>query len=342
VQQLMSIFMEHHGPWVLDRQIEENEASVLSVFKQSREIGGPSVPHGSKLAELPGCAERNNLQWSCNVDVRAGHEHGKDSAHLLKAHRHFTAAPVAGVGDHREVGRANFHPLRPLGPQPRRHDAAGNQEDPPAPRSQLHNPRRFMTTAQGANFITASIREAARTFCAMVVPFPAPPVHTVCMLMASAAENPFAVLTLIAAPAVFTNASSVLALGTGNRLARVVDRTRFIARELHASPKRDEVTALWVNHLSKLEKRGALLVRAMSFFYGSIGAFAAASLVSILGAVLATTQYRLPFEAVAGIGFVAGTIGFVGLTVGCVLLVRETRVAVLSMMDEAELAKSAR
>src|SRR5262244_1821468 len=39
-------------------------------------------------------------------------------------------------------------------------------------------------------------------------------------------DNPFAVLTLIAAPAVFTNASSVLALGTGNRLARVVDRTR--------------------------------------------------------------------------------------------------------------------
>ena len=163
--------------------------------------------------------------------------------------------------------------------------------------------------------------------------------HTVCMLMASAADNPFAVLTLIAAPAVFTNASSVLALGTGNRLARVVDRTRFIARELHESARRDEVTQLWVSHLGKLEKRGALLVRAMSFFYGSIGAFAAASLVSILGAVLATTQYRLPFVAVAGIGFVAGTIGFVGLSVGCVLLVRETRVAVLCMMDEAHLAK---
>lgn len=160
------------------------------------------------------------------------------------------------------------------------------------------------------------------------------------MLMASAAENPFAVLTLIAAPAVFTNASSVLALGTGNRLARVVDRTRFIARELHAAPARDEVTDLWINHLSKLEKRGALLVRAMSFFYGSIGSFAAASLVSILGAILATTQYRLPFEAVAGIGFVAGTIGFVALSLGCLLLVRETRLALDSMSDEAELAKS--
>jgi hypothetical protein len=164
--------------------------------------------------------------------------------------------------------------------------------------------------------------------------------HTVRMLIAGPAENPFAVLTLIAAPAVFTNASSVLALGTGNRLARVVDRTRYIAHELHGSPKRDEVTNLWVNHLSRLENRGAMLVRALSFFYIAIGCFAAASLVSILGAVLGSTQYRLPFEAVAGVGFVAGMIGFIGLSVGCVLLVQETRLALRSMSEEAELAKS--
>ena len=82
--------------------------------------------------------------------------------------------------------------------------------------------------------------------------------------MISPNENPFTVLTLIAAPAVFTNASSVLALGTSNRLAR----------ELHSSSSHDELTELWVNHLSRLEKRGSLLVSAMSFFYGAIGAFA--------------------------------------------------------------------
>src|SRR5712692_7320698 len=47
----------------------------------------------------------------------------------------------------------------------------------------------------------------------------------------SAPDNPLAVLTLIGAPAVFTNASSVLVLGTGNRLARVVDRTRYLAQQ---------------------------------------------------------------------------------------------------------------
>lgn len=177
----------------------------------------------------------------------------------------------------------------------------------------------------------------------MPVGYDSPPAFRVAyynVMTTPIAENPFAVLTLIAAPAVFTNASSLLALGTGNRLARVVDRTRYIARELHSSHTHDEVTDLWVSHLSLLEKRGALLYRAMTSFYGAIGAFAAASLVSILGAALASSAYRLPFEAIAGISFVAGTIGFIGLTVGCAFLVYETRLALRAMSDEAELAKT--
>jgi hypothetical protein len=160
------------------------------------------------------------------------------------------------------------------------------------------------------------------------------------MITTPVAENPFAVLTLIAAPAVFTNASSLLALGTANRLARVVDRTRFLARELHATTEQDETTKMWVAHLSRLEKRGGLLVRALRYFYGSIGAFAAASLVSILGASLASSEYRLPFGAIAGLSFLAASAGFAGLVVGCALLVTETRLTLLMVSEEAELAKS--
>ena len=93
-------------------------------------------------------------------------------------------------------------------------------------------------------------------------------------MFAPIAENGFAVLTLIAAPAVFANAPSVLALGTRNRLARFGDRRRSLARELHAPTKHDKTTEVWVSHLSRLERRGALLVRAMKYLYGSIGAFA--------------------------------------------------------------------
>ncbi|HLW53665.1 MAG TPA: DUF2721 domain-containing protein [Candidatus Angelobacter sp.] len=153
-------------------------------------------------------------------------------------------------------------------------------------------------------------------------------------------DNPFAVLTLIAAPAVFTNATSLLAMGTGNRLGRVVDRTRNLMRELNDATLEAATKKLWVSHLSRLERRGALLVRALSFFYGSIGAFAAASLVSIMGAVLAASEFRLPSTLTAGISFVAGSLGFIGLTVGCVFLVTETRLALRSVYEEAELTKS--
>jgi hypothetical protein len=44
--------------------------------------------------------------------------------------------------------------------------------------------------------------------------------------------NPFAILTFIAAPAILANASSVLALGTSNRFARTIDRTRAMIRIL--------------------------------------------------------------------------------------------------------------
>lgn len=160
-------------------------------------------------------------------------------------------------------------------------------------------------------------------------------------MFAPVTDNPFAVLTLIAAPAVFTNASSVLALGTGNRLARVVDRTRELGKVLHSDPPSDkDTTEMWERHLERLEKRAGLLVRAMSFFYGSIGSFAAASLVSILGASLAGSSYSLPFGLIGGVSFIVGMIGFIGLSVGCTFLVTETRLALLSQSEEAKLARS--
>jgi hypothetical protein len=83
-----------------------------------------------------------------------------------------------------------------------------------------------------------------------------------------------------------------------------------------------------------------LLVRALSFFYGAVGSFAAASVVSLLGAGVVSNQHKWPFELIVIISFVLGTVGFVGLALGCSLLVNETRLALRSMYEEAELARS--
>ena len=45
---------------------------------------------------------------------------------------------------------------------------------------------------------------------------------------ATLAQNPFALLSLIAAPAVLTNAASVLALSTSNRFLRASERMRAL------------------------------------------------------------------------------------------------------------------
>lgn len=148
-------------------------------------------------------------------------------------------------------------------------------------------------------------------------------------------ENPFAVLTLIAAPAVFTNASSVLALGTANRLARVVDRTRALARELRATPPTESETQMWGRQLDRLQIRASMLVQALSYFYTAVGAFAAASLVSVLGATVAATDYKMSFATIAAVSLIAGTLGFIGLTIGCSFLVRETRLALAILSEEA-------
>jgi hypothetical protein len=51
----------------------------------------------------------------------------------------------------------------------------------------------------------------------------------------SVAADPFSILTVVVAPAVLTNASSVLALGTNNRPARLADRTHTLTAQISKS-----------------------------------------------------------------------------------------------------------
>ena len=152
-------------------------------------------------------------------------------------------------------------------------------------------------------------------------------------------ESPFAILTFIAAPAVFTNAASVLSLGTGNRLARVVDRTRQISDELHKDASGKLLNQMYLRQLERLDHRAERLVRGMTCFYTAIGAFAAASLVAVFGASLAATEHGIPFQAIAFFSLGAGIVGFIGLSAGSVLLVQETRLAVITLREEANIVK---
>jgi hypothetical protein len=151
--------------------------------------------------------------------------------------------------------------------------------------------------------------------------------------------NPFAALTLIAAPAVLTNASSVLTLGTGNRLARAVDRGRQLTAELERPETLSEEAArVRLSELNAVQRRMLLLIHALRAFYLAIGGFAGAALLSLIGAALASTTaswISLLTRMLEAVAVVAGTVAVGALIRGSLLLVRETQIAVTVMEERA-------
>src|SRR3954466_8647930 len=97
----------------------------------------------------------------------------------------------------------------------------------------------------------------------------------------SLTQSPFAVLTFIVAPAILTNATSVLAMSTINRMLRTRERMHEMFAESESGERFRG--AAFVEQVNRVERQGALLLRALRWIYISLGAFAAASLVTLLG-----------------------------------------------------------
>ncbi len=149
--------------------------------------------------------------------------------------------------------------------------------------------------------------------------------------------NPSAVLSFIVAPAILTNSSTLLILSTSNRLARAVDRARALSKELEASQAPgSEGDAQCLHELTVVEHRSVLLVRALRIFYLAVSGFASAALLSLAGAILATSA---PAWVATLLGYVVITAGLVAVgsvISGSVLLVRETRMAVTILSEQTE------
>lgn len=147
-------------------------------------------------------------------------------------------------------------------------------------------------------------------------------------------DNPFAVLTAIVAPCILTNACSVLALGTSNRVARVVDRSRVLAAELARLGTEEPASANRMRQIERLRVRARLLVSALRAIYAALGSLAACALISVIGAL--ATSYEIPalFHASAVVALAVGLGGVSALVVGCSKMVAETRLALVGMTEE--------
>lgn len=148
-------------------------------------------------------------------------------------------------------------------------------------------------------------------------------------------NNPFAVLTAIVAPAVLTNACSVLCLGTGNRIARAVDRTRILAAEMGDLEPGSTEYQFRLEQLDSLRARAAYLFRALRLLYTALGGFAAAALISIMGSTFALYQLDSAFHVMALLALISGVSATGALVIACTILVTEVRVAIRSVANEA-------
>jgi len=93
-----------------------------------------------------------------------------------------------------------------------------------------------------------------------------------------------------------------LALGTSNRLGRVVDRTRVVASDIAASKPGSEGFVGWDSQLRALEIRVHMLLRALRLFYAALGLFASSALISVAGSMAAYYGQR----AVVSVGRSSG------------------------------------
>ena len=156
------------------------------------------------------------------------------------------------------------------------------------------------------------------------------------MELTSAGSDPFSILTVVVAPAVLTNASSVLALGTNNRLARVADRSHAVTAQLAKLEPGAREHQIATTEFTALQMRAQLLLQALRCFYLGLGLFASSALISIAGSIVVYYGWPSAFRIAAGIGVACGASAVIALVCGCVLMIRETQLAVKGLAYDAK------
>ena len=133
-------------------------------------------------------------------------------------------------------------------------------------------------------------------------------------------------------PALLISASGTLILSTSNRLSRVVDRVRALARDAEALPleateaRLERKRELITRQLSGLSKRALILRSALASLYTAVGFLVATSIgVGLMTSVHVAANWPAILLAM---------LGACALLWGSVQLVREGRLAIGSTLEE--------
>lgn len=139
------------------------------------------------------------------------------------------------------------------------------------------------------------------------------------------------VLGAMITPAVLISASGTLVLSTSNRLTRVVDRVRALAREaegLQGEQRQGPLAHLIAGQLPLLSRRALLLRAALTALYMAIGLLVITSIAVGVTAAMGWDYGWVPV--------VTGLAGACTLLYASLLLVKEARLAIGSTLQEMD------
>ena len=143
----------------------------------------------------------------------------------------------------------------------------------------------------------------------------------------NAALTHYAILTAMLAPAFFLTATSSLLMSANTRLARIIDRTRVLLKELAEADDLEE-SDLLDQRIALQRRRTLIVMRGSQFLYLAISFFVATSLTvaadSLVGYRLGATP---TFLAVLGV---------LSMFAASILLSRESVLAVRLVNDEMD------
>ncbi len=146
-------------------------------------------------------------------------------------------------------------------------------------------------------------------------------------------NNPFAILTFIAAPAILTNAASVLAMSTITRMLRARELIHALYIESKEAAKLHDEEFL--AQVGRAERQAILLLTALRWIYTALASFAAASLVTLLGAVAEELGNKDLMHAAMSVSLILGLVGVAGVVAGCIHLLSATELSMVNTREEA-------
>jgi hypothetical protein len=100
------------------------------------------------------------------------------------------------------------------------------------------------------------------------------------------------------------------------------------------------VRALLLRQSDRTERQALHLLKGLRAAYIALGAFATASLISILGAAMAGSSLHFGFHALSVLALVIGFVGAGGLVMACTKLLQATQLSMLNMSEEAALIRA--